>query len=465
MLPPSGIFTEMKKWVLWVALAAAVSASADDLENFVNKERESKRIPGLVVAVIKNGKVDRVVASGKASLDLDVPVRRNTAFEIGSMTKAFTAELIMMLVEEGKVKLDEPIATYLENAPETWQKITVRNLLTHTSGLPNYTSLRPQVIINGERTSYEAVLELVKDRKLDFEPNIKYAYSNTNYYFLGKIIEKASGESFERFLQEKILTPLDMDDTTPQKARGIIPNRAIGYSQMGMSYVIMPFLDSTGGYAAGSLVSTVDDLAKWDKALLDGKLLKADSYSEMYKTVRIDGGISTYGFGWDVSEIAGHKAIQHGGGTGGFSTFIVRLPDDKLTIVALSNLAQADVASIAHGVAKIVEPGLIEKAIRDPDPTITKRHREVIDKIMDGTIQRTPFEEKTADELFPDLIAQARHQLLSFGKLEKFESLEHKHEPKMLTRRYRMIFEKARFQLVVRENEQSKIIAIFLRPD
>jgi CubicO group peptidase (beta-lactamase class C family) len=465
MLPPSGIFKVMKKWVLMLAALAFASANADELEDFVHKEREARRIPGLVVATIKDGKVDRVVTSGKASLDLDVPVKRNTAFEIGSMTKAFTAELIMILVEEGKVKLDEPIGTYLENTPETWKDITVRKMLTHTSGLPNYTSLRPAIIVNGERTSYDDLFDLVKNKQLDFKPGSKYAYSNTNYYFLGKIIEKTSGETFEKFLQEKILTPLGMENTTPQRARGIIANRAVGYMQIATSYSIVPYLDSTGGYAAGSLVSTVDDLAKWDKALLEGKLLKPESYGEMYKRVPIDGGVSTYGFGWDVSEIAGHRAIQHGGGTGGFSTFIVRLPDDNLSVVVLSNLAQADVASIAHGVAKLVEPGLVEKPIRDPDASISKRHREVIDKIMDGTIQRTPFEENTANELFPDLIAQARTLMQSYGKLEKFELLEHKHEPKLLTRRYRMIFEKARFQLVVRENEKSKIVAIFLLPD
>jgi hypothetical protein len=206
-------------------------------------------------------------------------------------------------------------------------------------------------------------------------------------------------------------------------------------------------------------------MAKWDKALLEGKLLKPETREKMYQTTKIKEGISTYAFGWDVSEVAGHKARQHGGGTGGFSTYILRLPDDKLSVVVLTNLAQSDVAFIARGAARIELPELAEKAIRDPDVEITKKHKSIIEKITDGTIQRTPFEEATANELFPTLVAQARQQLISFGKLEKFELLEHKHEPKMLTRRYRMVFEKAQLQLVIRENGNDKIIAIFLRPD
>ena len=455
----------MKRWVLAVACLIAANSFADELEDYVHKHRQEQMIPGLVLATIKEGKVDRVITSGKASLDLDVPVKRHTVFEIGSMTKAFTAELVMMLVEEGKVSLSDPIKKYIDGAPETWDGITVRHLLTHTSGLPNYTSLRPSLILNSERMTFTELFDMVKDLKLTFEPGKRYAYSNTGYYFLGHIIEKASGSPLVDFLRERILKPLEMNDTVPQRARGVVVNRAVGYMRIGSAYSLMPYLDASGAAAAGFLLSTVDDLAKWDKALLDGKLLKPESYAEMYKNMPIEGGISTYGFGWDVSRIAGHKAIQHGGGTGGFSTYMLRLPDDKLTVVVLGNLAQSNVGTIAHGAAKILLPELVEKVIRDPDPTKTKAHKEIIEKIADGTIQRTPFEEKTAEELFPSLIAQARAQLVSFGKLEKFELLEHKHEPQRLTRRYRMTFEKETIQLVIGENGDGKIVAIFVRPD
>jgi len=455
----------MKTLTIAVALLVAGAAIADELADFVNKEREAKGIPGMIVATIKDGKVDRVVTSGMANLDLDVPVKRETVFEIGSMTKAFTAELVMMLVEEGKILLDEKIGKYLQDCPETWKDITVHNLLTHTSGLPNYTSLRPALLLNGLRITYPEVFELVKDLKLEFAPGEKYEYSNTNYYFLGQIIENVTGKEYSDFLNERILVPLEMKQTSPQRQRSVIKNRSSGYMPVGKGFVIAPFLDGDAAWAAGYLVSTIDDMAKWDKALLEGKLLKTESYKRMYEITRIKDGISTYAYGWDVSKIAGHTVMQHGGGTAGFSTYILRLPDDKLSVVVLANLAQSDVASIARGAARIVMPELAESAIRDPDAKITKAHREIIDKIMDGTIQRTPFEEKTADELFPTLIAQARTMLQSFGKLETFEVLEHKLEPKLLTRRYRMIFEKARMQLVVRENEEHKIVAIFLRPD
>lgn len=448
-----------------LVLAAATMTFADELSDYVNKERVAKQIPGLVLATIKNGKVDQVVSSGLASLDLNVPVKRESVFEIGSLTKAFTAELVMMLVEEKKVGLDEKIAKYLEDCPESWKDITVRRLLTHTSGLPDYTSLRPALIVNGLKITYPEIFELVKALDLQFPPGEKFQYSNTNYYLLGQIIENVTKEEFSDYLEEKILKPLEMSKTGPQKQRSIIENRTAGYIRVGNTYVVSPFMDGDAAWAAGYLVSTIDDMAKWDKALLEGKLLKSESYAEMYKRVPIKDGVSTYGFGWDVSEMAGHKVMQHGGGTGGFSTYIMRLPDDKVSVVVLSNLAEADVASIAHGAARIVLPALVENPILDPDPKITKAHREIIEKMADGTVQRTPFSKEAADELFPTLVALARQQLLSFGKLEKFEVLEHKHEPKMLTRRYRMVFEKARLQLVVRENEEHKIVTIFMRPD
>ena len=448
-----------------IACLAAVGAQADELDDFVHKDRTAKKIPGMVVAVIKEGRVDRVVTSGVANLDLDVPVKRATVFEIGSMTKAFTAELIMMLEEEGKLSVDDKISKYIDDSPEAWKDITIRHLLTHTSGIPNYTNLKPELILSAKRMTYEEMFDLVKDLKLEFAPGEKYSYCNTGYYLLGRIIEKQAEKSYYDYLQQKILLPLEMKDTLPQRPRGVIKNRATGYMYFGTNPSLMPYIDPEGAFSAGNLVSTVDDMAKWDKALLDGKLLKPETREKMYKITQIKDGISTYAFGWDVSEVAGHKARQHGGGTGGFSSYILRLPDDKLSVVVLSNLAQVDVASTAREAARIVLPSLAEAAIRDPDTALTTKHREIIEKITAGTIQRTPFEEATANELFPTLIAQARQQLISFGKLEKFDLLEHKHEPQMLTRRYRMVFEKARLQLVIRENGDNKIVAIFLRPD
>ena len=158
----------MKKWVLVAACLAAVGAFGDELEDFVHKDRAAKKIPGMVVAIIKDGNVDRVVTSGVANLDLDVPVKRETVFEIGSMTKAFTAELIMMLEEEGKLSVDDKISKYIDSSPETWKDITIRHLLTHTSGIANYTSLKPELILSGKRMTYDEMFELVKDRPLDF---------------------------------------------------------------------------------------------------------------------------------------------------------------------------------------------------------------------------------------------------------------------------------------------------------
>ncbi|MEO7453358.1 MAG: serine hydrolase domain-containing protein [Fimbriimonadales bacterium] len=455
----------MRKWALVVACLVSASAIADELDDFIHSERVAKKIPGLAVAIIKEGVVSRVVTSGVANLDLEVPVKRETVFEIGSMTKAFTAELIMMLEEAGKLTVEDKISKYVDSCPESWKDITIRHLLTHTSGISNYTSLKPELILSGKRITYNEMFDLVKVLPLDFPVGEKYQYSNTGYYLLGHIIEKVAEKSFVDYLTEKILLPLEMTKTFPQRARGVVKNRATGYMVFAVSPMLMPFIDADGAFSAGNLVSTVDDMAKWDEALLEGKLLKPETRDKMYQITRIKDGISTYAFGWDVSEVAGHKARQHGGGTGGFSTYILRLPDDKLSVVVLSNLAQTDVASIARGAARIELPELAEKAIRDPDAEITKKHKTIIEKIIDGTIQRTPFEEKTADELFPTLIAQARQQLIAFGKFEKFELLEHKHEPKMLTRRYRMTFEKVRVQLVIREDGDDKIIAIFLRPD
>jgi CubicO group peptidase (beta-lactamase class C family) len=290
---------------------------------------------------------------------LNVPVRPDTVFQIQSITKTFTSSGVMRLVEEGKIDLDDKITKYLDNLPESWKDVTVRHLLSHTSGIKDFIN-EPTVDMRKD-IQPEDVIETLRKLPVNFQPGEKYAYSNTGYHLLAMIIHKITGQYWGEFLKERILVPLEMNDTRVISLSGIITNRASGYlwenGELRNGRFIAPTILA---YAGGGLRSTVLDLAKWDAALYTEKILKRSTLDQMWAPMKLnDGSDSSYGLGWGVTNIQGHRLISHTGShMTGFKTALARFVDDKLTVIVFTNQREAEQMAIARGVAGFYVPAL-----------------------------------------------------------------------------------------------------------
>lgn len=313
--------------------------------------------------VAEQGKVVYKSGLGMANMEWEIENQTNTKHRLGSITKQFTAMLILQLAEEGKLDLNAPISDYLSDYPNDYDaKITTHHLLTHTSGIPNYTSF-PGFMRDESRNPY-APDEFVKkfsDKELEFTPGERFNYSNSGYFLLGVIIEKVSGKSYEAMLQEKIFTPLNMTGSGYDHHDVILKNRATGYQKQGRNYINSRYLDMTIPYAAGSLYSTVEDLYVWDQALYTNKLLSKE-YMELYFKPYVKAfGDAHYAYGWGVGydAIGNSKdsiyTISHGGGINGFNTIISRSPSDKTLVVLLNNTGGAPLNQMTRSIRGILK--------------------------------------------------------------------------------------------------------------
>ena len=302
------------------------------------------------VIVVKDDQPLLSAGYGLANREFEIPNTPQTKFRLGSITKQFTAVAVLILQERGKLSVGDPIGKHLEDSPKAWEPVTIRHLLNHTSGIPSYTGF-PQMMSRTVRQAafVDDVIATFKDKELEFAPGEKFTYSNSAYILLGKIIERASRQDYETFLRENIWQPLEMKDTGYDHNRTILPRRATGYVQTLRGLENSPYIDMSWPYAAGALYSTVEDLARWDRALAAGKLLSAESYAAMFTP-----GKSSYGYGWFIRDHSGHQEIGHGGGIHGFSTSILRYPKDRVCVVVLSNVIPARIEPLAHDLADIV---------------------------------------------------------------------------------------------------------------
>jgi D-alanyl-D-alanine carboxypeptidase len=325
---------------------------ADAADALIQQEMEKHQVAGLALTVIKDGQPIKTQCYGVANLEWNVPVTTDTVFEIGSITKQFTAACILLLVQDGKLSVDDLISQHLKNTPPSWAKITVRNLLSHTSGIPNYTTLDGFELRN--RLTQEQFIKLLGAHPLDFQPGDSWSYCNSGFNLLGYIVENVSGENYWTFLHERILKPAAMIATQNRTPGVVIPKRAAGY-EMANHIPINRDYDVTDLFSAGAIVSTLDDMTKWNAAL-DGDKLLNDASKQLWWTPNKlnDGKMKDYGFGWFLNTFEGHKNIGHGGSTSGFSATIQKFPDDHLAIIILTNANELDVSSgIAKEIAKL----------------------------------------------------------------------------------------------------------------
>lgn len=294
--------------------------------------------PGATVIVVKNGKTLLRKAYGAADMQARTPLTPGTVLRLGSITKQFTASAILLLADEGKLALNDPITRFFPDYPTGGKVITVEHLLTHTSGIVSFTG-KPDYEANmAKNRSVAQMIDGFKNDPLEFEPGTRFSYNNSGYFLLGAIIEKVSGLSYARFLEQRIFTPLGMKDTAYEGVERSGAPRAKGYSAKGAVYAPATFLSMSQPYAAGSLVSTVDDLARWDAAITSGKLLKPASWKMAFTPYKLNPDKSTeYGYGWGIGSFQGVPAVDHGGGINGFQTYALRLPQQKIFVAVLAN--------------------------------------------------------------------------------------------------------------------------------
>jgi len=323
---------------------------ADAVDDLVNAELARQQIPGLALAVMKDGKLAKSAGYGLANVAEKVPVRPETVFRIASVGKQFIATGILLLVEDGKMTLDDRLGALLDDAPPTWAPLTVRQLLSHTSGLvresPGYLPILRQPDINVIRAAYPLPLQ--------FTPGEKYQYSNVGYFPLAEIIRRKGGQPWPEFIAARVFRPaqLDATATTDQPPRG---PRATGYA--GKEGKWTPVTDALAVRPSGAFHSTVLDLAKWDRVLDGDTVLKPSSRKELWTRIRLnDGSTHDYGLGWAVTAKGGRDTIRHGGSQAGFRTEYLRFPKERVTVIVLANADEAKPAVFAERVAELFLP-------------------------------------------------------------------------------------------------------------
>ena len=331
---------------------AAAAPSAQEITRKVDEYMKAamrvNRFNGAVL-LARDGQPIVSRGYGMANVELDVPNTPQIVFRLGSVTKQFTGLAIVLLQERGKLNVNDPACKYLSDCPQSWQPITIKHLLTHTSGIPNYTEFPEFMKTAAAETSAADLANRFRDKPLQFTLGEKYAYSNSGYFLLGMIIERASGKSYADFLQENIFTPLGMKQSGYDSPVRIIKNRAAGYARTNDGLVNAAPISMSAAYSAGALYSTVEDLLLWDQALYTEKLVSRKSLDEAFTPFK-----SGYGYGWSIGKRFDRQVIGHGGGIFGFSTYISRYPADRVTVIVLSNVEGAPSGEIANSLAAIV---------------------------------------------------------------------------------------------------------------
>ena len=419
---------------LALGFLAASPPALDGVDDYVRAQMNEQRIPGVALAIVRNGHIVKAAGYGVADVDNDVPVTPETVFELASITKQFTATLIMMLVEEQKLHLDDKLASFLTDPPTAWKDITIYHLLTHTAGLaPLGDDFKSAVWRT--RMSTAALYEAAKQDPMGGAAGERWSYSDVGYFLLGMVVEKVTQQRYADVLSQRILRPLDMTSSRmldllhPQKhlARGYTLYRETAANDAEVLVNNRRVVDVELAPHFG-LFSTVQDLAKWDAALYTEQVLKRSSLEQMWSPVRLkDGSRHGYGFGWELFHRRGQRLVGHSGITG---TFILRVPDRRITVIVLTNLGRwpsndskgANAQKIAFDIVAMQEPDLLLRPMEDRDPDVTRKVRQVFLTLGDA-VDSTLVSPSVAQELTVNRegIRQFRQR---FGALQSIELVD-----------------------------------------
>jgi CubicO group peptidase (beta-lactamase class C family) len=451
--------------LLALATVLAVSADLGSVDAFVRSEMERQEVPGVAVAIVRGGDVVKAQGYGLANVEHQVPVKPETVFQSGSVGKQFTSAAVMLLVEEGKLTLSDPLTKFFPAAPAEWAGITVRHLLTHTSGIPDY---GPETVDFRKDYTEAELATLAGGLKLEFPPGSRWSYSNTGYVLLGIIVGKASGHFYGDLLAERVFAPLGMKTTRIISEEDIVPNRAAGYrivdGQLKNQEWVAPKLNTT---ADGSLYLSVLDLVAWDRGLRRGAVLEPGSWEQVYTPVRLNSGRTyPYGFGWFVGETAGQRVRRHGGAWQGFKSEIARFLGSDLTIIVLANLAEAEPERFTDGIAGLLEPSLAKAElapIADTEPQVTARLRELLATAAKGALAPEDFAYVRAG-FFPHAARALETTLKDLGPPVKVSLLERVERGDDRYYTYDAAYATKVFSVVLALAPDGKVAQLSLRP-
>ena len=440
---------------------AALSAKVDD---YIKREMQENKIPGVSVAVIRDGKIIHAKGYGLANVEHNVSVTPETVFQSGSVGKAFTVLAVMMLSEEGKIGLDDKIKKYFPDAPAEWDAITVRNLLQHTSGMDGY----PKDFNFRADYTEDELYKKIKALPLVFKLGEKRGYSNLGFVMLGILINKVTGKFYGDFLKESVFGPLGMSTARVISESDIVPNRSAGYrlvnGELKNQEWVAPSLNTT---ADGALYLTVLDMAKFEAALNSGKLLQRSSYDAMWTQLRTnDGAEQPWGFSWQIENINGKRIIEHSGGWQGFTANFSRYPEQKTAVIVFTNLRGVNPVRLCRGVQEIYHPELgiaAIPAIADTEPQVTEFVKDFVKKVAENKMTAELFEPALAAEILRDA-DRAAADFSSYGPLNNIELLECK-EPRVGSRvyTYRLTYKERQIVLTLSVTKENKISDIAVR--
>jgi CubicO group peptidase (beta-lactamase class C family) len=404
-----------------VSRAAAVSAQTQPnleeslrvgIDRTVQQVLASTGVPSASIAIVKDGQIAHVQAYGEARLSPPAPARPGMRYAIGSISKQFTAAAVVMLAEEHRLSLDDPVSKFLPGLTRAGE-VSIRQLLSHTSGYQDYWPqdyVPPDML---QETTPERILERWAGKPLDFEPGTQYQYSNTGYVIAGRIVEKAGGVPLLEFLRQRIFVPLRMESVTDVNQSRLASTDPIGYLRYALGPPRAAPKEGRGWlFAAAELAMTAGDLARWNVAMIEGRLLTPASWKELETEVVLKSGLGTrYGLGLDVTTEAGHRALEHGGEVSGFTASNTVFPDDRAAVSVLTN---QDAAQAASAIARKIAPLLLAKGIAADSET---RARRILEGLQKGKIDRSLFTANASAYFTTQAVADFSASLTPLGKL------------------------------------------------
>ncbi len=414
--------------VATLCVAAPALAAPDpetfrtQLDTFIEREMRDEKVPGVSVAILRKGEIVVAKGYGQADVENNVPVTTETIFQSGSVGKMFTAAAVMSQVEQGRMGLDDPVSKYVPDAPASWRTMTIRHLLTHTSGVANYGS---DFDYRRDYTDDELV-KIAAAMPLDFAPGARWSYSNTGYALLGILVKKATGKSYLEILDTEIFKPLGMKTARGISDGDIVLHRASGYKLVDGALKNQDFVSPTmNSTADGSLYLSLDDMIAWARGVEQGKVLSPASWKQIYTPVRLNSGKPyPYGFAWNLNMAGGKPRYHHGGAWQGFRTYYSRYLGDDLSVVLLTNSAETDLDAFVDGIAKLWDPALVAPAPRPKaEPDTARRVTALIETARAGALR--PQDVPLAGEAFIKMVnPYLANMMKPLGALTKLELTE-----------------------------------------
>lgn len=462
--------TVLAVFLLTIGALPAVRRAAVD--SAVTAVMQRDHVPAISIGIARNGTMLYARGYGYRDLPNTIAADSGTIYEIGSITKQFTAALILQLLHDGKLSLDDPLSKYVANYPAA-DRVTLRQLLDQVSGIPDYTQQLDFLSYVDQDLTPAQIVAKVSALPLEFSPGSKWEYSNTNYVLLGMTIEKITGQSYADALQARLLGPLHLSSTSYTNPAAATADRAFGYSWYGTYSVLARPSSRTIPFSAGALSSTVFDLIAWDTALFSNRVLPPELTKLMMTPGTLTDGTPTdYGFGLQLSRFYGRLAVMHGGGIFGFSSFNIVFPDTKLQIAILGNSDTfVSAEALAKSIAAIIEPPSDRqleatqfRPAQNEDPKITAALTTILSQIESGAITRAAFDASFNAAVSDAQFAAAERYISLLGTPKLFEFAEKRIVAGLPVYKYRITYPSARVFVFFGYGADGKISTLLMRP-